>query len=684
MIESLADVFKKFDVDLPAVAIDYETFYKIGEYSVSDMSYYHYCHDPRFDAYMVSIEADGLLYTGPADDFDWNLLRDYPIWVAHNSPFDRAVHERNQEIGKVPADVNPLTWVNTIDLCAFLRVPRALKRAVKSLYKIDMSKAVREDMDGKNYSQIDDATRKDWLEYAALDSKYALMIWEDHKHKMPRDEHLGSIHTSECVHRGVYVNQEELDAQHSALINAVNKVEREIPWAGEQEYTALGKPRFHKNGSPIEAKPTSTTYLKKYAQSQEIPLPPTTDIKDKGFQDWEAHWGERFPVMKSIQTWRKCNRLVKLYEQIKRNLRPDGRMEFQLKYGGAHTLRWSGSASSREVSGEDEKNLNMQNLLKKAFYLNEVFQLVERETDNCVKIDMRSLFAAPDGKKFCLADASQIEPRILHYLIDDEDFLDRCSQGVSPYEVHASLTMGYKGPQGEMKIEDPQRYALAKARVLALGYGAGWKKFIDMASLYIAPEAFAEIFHKKPLTSNVKKFKSYIAKYAEETSDIFDDLEEVTQFTYVNSWVIVTDYRKNNPRVKKLWDMLGKEFRRAANKDEPYEVELPSGRVMKYMNISKRTQEAVTVQDGTRSKYYGGKLCENIVQACARDYFLTVIINLEMQGYPVIWHVHDEVIAEVDPDVSLDDFESTFTTCPEWMPELPLATEVHLVDHYQK
>jgi len=61
-----------------------------------------------------------------------------------------------------------------------------------------------------------------------------------------------------------------------------------------------------------------------------------------------------------------------------------------------------------------------------------------------------------------------------------------------------------------------------------------------------------------------------------------------------------------------------------------------------------------------------------------------VIINLEMQGYPVIWHVHDEVIAEVDPDVSLDDFESTFTTCPEWMPELPLATEVHLVDHYQK
>ena len=43
------------DADRRVVAVDYETFYRKGEYSLSNMTVWEYCHDRRFDAYLVSI-----------------------------------------------------------------------------------------------------------------------------------------------------------------------------------------------------------------------------------------------------------------------------------------------------------------------------------------------------------------------------------------------------------------------------------------------------------------------------------------------------------------------------------------------------------------------------------------------------------------------------------------------------
>lgn len=64
---------------------------------------------------------------------------------------------------------------------------------------------------------------------------------------------------------------------------------------------------------------------------------------------------------------------------------------------------------------------------------------------------------------------------------------------------------------------------------------------------------------------------------------------------------------------------------------------------------------------------YGGKLCENVVQATARDIQRFAIINLEKAGYPVVLHVYDEDVAEVPKDFgSIEEFETIMGTMPAW------------------
>jgi hypothetical protein len=46
---------KQTGMDHNVVAVDYETYYKKGEYSLSNMTVWEYCHDRRFDAYLISI-----------------------------------------------------------------------------------------------------------------------------------------------------------------------------------------------------------------------------------------------------------------------------------------------------------------------------------------------------------------------------------------------------------------------------------------------------------------------------------------------------------------------------------------------------------------------------------------------------------------------------------------------------
>tara|TARA_R100000951_G_scaffold69004_1_gene58127 strand:- start:293 stop:640 length:348 start_codon:yes stop_codon:yes gene_type:complete len=75
----------------------------------------------------------------------------------------------------------------------------------------------------------------------------------------------------------------------------------------------------------------------------------------------------------------------------------------------------------------------------------------------------------------------------------------------------------------------------------------------------------------------------------------------------------------------------------------------------------------------TRVETYGGMLVENATQAVARDIIAHAMPKLEAAGYPVVAHVHDEVISEVDAGFgSIEEFESIMMDLPDWAAGWPI------------
>lgn len=77
-----------------------------------------------------------------------------------------------------------------------------------------------------------------------------------------------------------------------------------------------------------------------------------------------------------------------------------------------------------------------------------------------------------------------------------------------------------------------------------------------------------------------------------------------------------------------------------------------------------------------RMNTYGGKLVENIVQATARDILAYAIVQLERNKYPVVLHVHDEIVCEVPQKYgSIDELEAIMSTMPIWAKDWPVRAK---------
>ena len=90
------------------VAIDFETFYTAA-YSVAELGLWAYCHDPRFEAYLVAVTDGQRTCVCAPSKFPWATISGR-TWVSHHRDFDRAVFKRLQELGAVPTAVTPSAW----------------------------------------------------------------------------------------------------------------------------------------------------------------------------------------------------------------------------------------------------------------------------------------------------------------------------------------------------------------------------------------------------------------------------------------------------------------------------------------------------------------------------------------------------------------------------------------------
>jgi len=116
-------------------------------------------------------------------------------------------------------------------------------------------------------------------------------------------------------------------------------------------------------------------------------------------------------------------------------------------------------------------------------------------------------------------------------------------------------------------------------------------------------------------------------------------------------------------------------------------MRLPSGRELAYpeprLITDKFDREAISFKDNANGKFvdcrhgqgaFGGTWFQNAVQAIARDILAEALLRLEAAGYPVVLHVHDEVVCEVPNGAgTLEEFAKLMTTLPAWADGLPIA-----------
>lgn len=89
-----------------------------------------------------------------------------------------------------------------------------------------------------------------------------------------------------------------------------------------------------------------------------------------------------------------------------------------------------------------------------------------------------------------------------------------------------------------------------------------------------------------------------------------------------------------------------------------------------------------TTKKWERIESYGPKFVENIVQAISRDLLCFAMRNLSF--CQIVGHVHDELIIECSPEVSVKSLCDIMSRSPDWMPDILIRGDGYQCDFYQK
>lgn len=360
-------------------------------------------------------------------------------------------------------------------------------------------------------------------------------------------------------------------------------------------------------------------------------VPPASLAKDNvDTEKWFNENQEQCPWARAVQDFRRINAFLRKLESFDLGTMSDGRYYGGLMYCGANpTARFSGSGG----------NLNLQNLPRGDMF----------------GVSFRNMIKPKPGYKLIVADLSQIEVRTLCWLAKDTKALDLIRRSDDIYHAFGVLLGMHDPANGPLKAFDAKLRHKVKSMVLGCGYGIGSARFAEFSGMPL-PEAEAA----------------------------------------------VALYRERMVSVVRYWRSFNEDLSMCVALNQPLELSLPSGRTLRYGMLRRMREAPKKTGDIIRFKYlckmirngaprdlslWGGILAENLSQGLARDIFADMMLRVDAAGYPVILHVHDELVCEVpeeQAEQALSDIMSIMSTPPEWIPDIPLSAEAHILDAYTK
>jgi CHC2 zinc finger/Toprim domain len=345
----------------------------------------------------------------------------------------------------------------------------------------------------------------------------------------------------------------------------------------------------------------------------------------------------------------------------------DNRLRGTLVFHAASTGRWAGRRfQPQNLKRAETKDIDGAIAAVLTGELAEVRKLGPPLT--IVGDVQRGVICAAPGHRLIAGDFSAIESRVLAWLAGEKWKLETYRKydetgdpKFEPYCVMASQAL-----RREVTPDDEVGRQLGKTYDLAFGFGGGlgaWRKF-DSSDAYS--------------DADIERFKNQFRRSHATTVRFWHALERAAHRCINTGKTIVL-----NDRI--CFDV----------EDGTLFMQLPSGRRLAY-------PEARTVPgkyEGTRNirhknnangawsdvDSWCGTMVENTVQAVARDLLAAAMLRLERAGYPVVLHVHDEIVCEVpDGAGSEDEFAHIMLAPPAWAAGLPIAGKIRSGKRYSK
>lgn len=354
---------------------------------------------------------------------------------------------------------------------------------------------------------------------------------------------------------------------------------------------------------------------------------------------------------------------VKKYEAFERSICSDGRIHgaFQF-YGAGRTGRWAGRLIQPQNFPRNAfDDITLARELVKAEKWDEI-EVLYGSMNDVFSTLIRTLIVPPEGMTFAIADYSAIEARVVAWMADEKWRQDVFANGGDIYCMSATQMFGVPV---EKHGQNSHLRKKGKVAELACGYGGGVGALRKMGG------------EQMGLTEK-------------EMNDI------------VRKW------RKSSPHVVRLWRELGDAAIEALDTRLTVKcrhgvnfkyskgilfMQLPSGRSLAYVQPRYDGQELTymgmnqTTRKWERTKTWGGKLTENLIQAIARDCLAVAMKKISENGYHIVMHVHDEVIVEVptqSADAHLKKVEELMGEPIEWAPGLLLTADGFNSKYYRK
>ena len=352
---------------------------------------------------------------------------------------------------------------------------------------------------------------------------------------------------------------------------------------------------------------------------------------------------------------------VKKYQAMENAVCADGRARGMFQFYGANrTGRWAGRLIQMQNLPQNHlEDLAEARSLVRCGDFDALKMLYEDVPDTLSQL-IRTAFVPRTDAKFIVSDFSAIEARVIAWLADEQWRQDVFAKGGDIY--CASASQMFKVPVEKHGINGHLRQK-GKIAELALGYGGSVGALKAMGALDMG--------------------------LAEEELPLL-----------VDAW------RQSNPHIVKFWwdvDKAAMEAVRYKHTNSTHGITftcqsgmlfitLPSGRRLAYVKPrigeNKFGGSCITYEGvGSTKKWerldsYGPKFVENIVQATARDILCYAMQTLRRCS--IVMHIHDEIVIEADPHMSLSSACEQMGRTPPWAKGLQLRADGYETDFYKK